>query len=162
MSTHQNQQNENKKENDYHNNYNNSNTAPGVFITPSDGEKIVHAYNECIGIITGSVAHMIENALTQGLTVDDVVLAINETGFAPRPSAAYLRAILRNWATNGVSVCKAKHYAKKEKHSSWWNPDPENPALKYEQREYRDEDFESNWEETINAYLAKEGKNEPQ
>ena len=82
----------------------------------------------------------------------NVLEAIQITSFAPRPSAAYLRAVLRNWIRDGVS------HRRQPQQSSWW----QNPALKYEQREYRNEDFESDWEETINAYLAKEGKNEPQ
>ena len=142
---------ENKKDNNY-NYYNNRNTEPGVSINREAGERIVHAYTQAVGPMNYFVAQEIESAIRQGLTVANVLEAIQITSFAPRPSAAYLRAVLRNWIRDGVS------HRRQPQQSSWW----QNPALKYEQREYRNEDFESDWEETINAYLAKEGKNEPQ
>lgn len=116
------------------------------------GERIVQAFTQAVGPMNYFVAQEIESAIRQGLTVANVLEAIQITSFAPRPSAAYLRAVLRNWIRDGVS------HRRQPQQSSWW----QNPALKYEQREYRNEDFESDWEETINAYLAKEGKNEPQ
>lgn len=142
---------ENKKDNNY-NYYNNSHTEPGVSINREAGERIVQAFTQAVGPMNYFVAQEIESAIRQGLTVANVLEAIQITSFAPRPSAAYLRAVLRNWIRDGVS------HRRQPQQSSWW----QNPALKYEQREYRNEDFESDWEETINAYLAKEGKNEPQ
>ena len=146
---------ENNKENNYNyynNNYNNRHTEPGVSINREAGERIVQAYTQAVGPMNYYVAQEIESAIRQGLTVANVLEAIQITSFAPRPSAAYLRAVLRNWIRDGVS------HRRQPQQSSWW----QNPALKYEQREYRNEDFESDWEETLNAYLAKEGKNEPQ
>lgn len=142
---------ENKKDNNY-NYYNNRHTEPGVSINREAGERIVQAFTQAVGPMNYYVAQEIESAIRQGLTVANVLEAIQITSFAPRPSAAYLRAVLRNWIHDGVS------HRRQPQQSSWW----QNPALKYEQREYRNEDFESDWEETINAYLAKEGKNEPQ
>lgn len=142
---------ENKKDNNY-NYYNNRHTEPGVSINREAGQRIVQAFTQAVGPMNYYVAQEIESAIRQGLTVANVLEAIQITSFAPRPSAAYLRAVLRNWIRDGVS------HRRQPQQSSWW----QNPALKYEQREYRNEDFESNWEETINAYLAKEGKNEPQ
>lgn len=142
---------ENKKDNNY-NYYNNRHTEPGVSINREAGERIVQAFTQAIGPMNYFVAQEIESAIQQGLTVANVLEAIQITSFAPRPSAAYLRAVLRNWIRDGVS------HRRQPQQSSWW----QNPALKYEQREYRNEDFESDWEETINAYLAKEGKHEPQ
>ena len=115
------------------------------------GERIVQAFTQAVGPMNYFIAQEIEKAIQQGLTVANVLEAIQITSFAPRPSAAYLRAVLRNWIRDGVS------HRRQPQQSSWW----QNPALKYEQREYRNEDFESDWEETLNAYLAKEGKNEP-
>lgn len=142
---------ENKKDNNY-NYYNNRHTEPGVSINREAGQRIVQAFTQAVGPMNYYVAQEIESAIRQGLTVANVLEAIQITSFAPRPSAAYLRAVLRNWIRDGVS------HRRQPQQSSWW----QNPALKYEQREYRNEDFESDWEETINAYLAKEGKNEPQ
>lgn len=127
------------------NNYNNNNyhTEPGVrIITAEEGEKICKTYTENIGPMTAAVATMITAAVNKGLKVDDVLLAIEETGYAPRPSAYYLRAILRNWIKDGVSVHKVK---KAVQAPPWYK---QNPALNYPQREYRDEDFDGS------AYIA--------
>lgn len=123
--------------NNYNNNYNNH-TEPGVFmITADDAERICKAYNSAIGVLNGTVAAMIESAVKGGLTVDNIIQAINETAFAPRPSAAYLRAILRNWLKNGVS-CGNNRAASPA--GSWWQRS--NPALQYQQREYNNDDFD--------------------
>lgn len=146
---------EHKKDNNY-NNYNNRHTEPGVCISAEDGERIAHAYLGAIGPLNAFTARMIEDAIKQGLTVDNILAAIEQTAFAPRPSAAYLRAILRSWAAHGVSAPRNQPSA------SWWSQSI-NPALKYEQREYRNEDFEDDsFIEIAKEYLAKEGKNEPQ
>ena len=130
-----NQQNFDHKENNYYNNNYNINTEPGVFIlSAEDGERICTAYTENIGPMTAAVANMILSFLQKSLTVDNIVLAIEETGFAPRPSAYYLRAILRNWAQFGVTASKARHAAANEQRSN-------NPALWYQQRKYTDADF---------------------
>lgn len=146
---------EHKKDNNY-NNYNNRHTEPGVCISAEDGERIAHAYLGAIGPLNAFTARMIEDAIKQGLTVDNILAAIEHTAFAPRPSAAYLRAILRSWAAHGVSAPRNQPAA------SWWNQRTKNSALNYEQREYRNEDFEDDsFIEIAKAYLAKEGKNEP-
>lgn len=143
---------ENKKDNNY-NYYNNRHTEPGVSINREAGERIVQAFTQAVGPMNYFVAQEIEKAVQQGLTVANVLEAIQITSFAPRPSAAYLRAVLRNWIRDGVSHRQAPQK------SSWWQ---QNPALNYEQREYRNEDFEDDsFIEIAKAYLAKEGKNEP-
>ena len=103
---------------DHHNsnynnyNYNNRYTDPGVRVektlSPEEGEAIVEAYKLNISEygMTAAVAQEIEQAYAKGLTAEEIILAIEETGFAPRPSPAYLRAILRNWAFSGVTVTK--------------------------------------------------------
>lgn len=149
---------EHKKDNNYNNN-NNRHTEPGVCISAEDGERIAHAYLGAIGPLNAFTARMIEDAIKQGLTVDNILAAIEQTAFAPRPSPAYLRAILRSWAAHGVST------PRRQPSASWWNQGI-NPALKYEQREYRNKDFEDDsYIRIAEEYLAKqakEGMNEPQ
>ena len=118
---------------EYNNNYNNNiDTHPGVFlITAEDAERICAAYTNAIGSLNGTVAAMIESAVKHGLSVENILSAINETAFAPRPSAAYLRAILRNWLKYGVSTRAAAPKA-----PSWWQQT--NPALQYSQRDTSD------------------------
>lgn len=140
---------ENKIDNNY-NYYNNRHTEPGVSINREAGERIVQAYTQAVGPMNYYVAQEIESAIRQGLTVANVLEAIQITSFAPRPSAAYLRAVLRNWIRDGVS------HRRQPQQSSWWK---QNPALNYEQREYKNEDFEDDsFLEIGRKFLAKENQ----
>ena len=67
--------------------------GPGC-VTAHDLEIIREMYVECIGELTPPVARMIEIKLAAGMEVGVILHAIEETGWAPRPSAQYLRAIL--------------------------------------------------------------------
>ena len=102
-------------------------THPGVSINPEDGNRIIAAYVENIGpAINAPVARLIEDFIKAGHTVDHVIDAIERTGFAPRPSPAYLRAVLRNYDQP------------RQQPSPWYK---QNPALNYQQRQYSDADF---------------------
>ena len=107
----------------YNNNYNN--TEPGVvYITPEWAARICKAYTDNIGVLNAAVANMIEQFVAQGLTPADIICAITETAFAPRPSAAYLRAILRNWLRDGRVIAKARHAAESDQPHEWWRAKP--------------------------------------
>ena len=95
----------------HHNNNYNIATEPGVcVISAEDGERMRQSYEDNLGIrMTLVVARMIEKAVADGLTVDEIILAIEETGFAPSPSPWYLRKILENWLATGVTISKARH-----------------------------------------------------
>ena len=89
-----------------HYNYNKAH-GTGRFMTPEDCEAIKTAYLDTISdTMSGAVARMIEDAFKAGLTADEIVMAIEETGFAPRPSPLYLRKILQNWAESGCVMSK--------------------------------------------------------
>ena len=108
-----------------HNNYNNNyiDTDPGVcMITAEDGERIRESYEDNLGIrMTLVVARMIEQAVKDGLTVDEVILAIEETGFAPSPSPYYLRAILKHWTETGLTISKVNHWNRPNgSRVTWW------------------------------------------
>lgn len=92
--------------------------------TPEEGERILEAYTDNVSdTMTQAVARMIEGAYQAGLTVDEIVMAIEETGFAPRPSPRYLKAILRNWIESGRSVSFARHYSEtNNSRIAWWRP----------------------------------------
>ena len=92
-----------------------------MFISPEDGERLREAYEENLNMpITGAVAQMIENAVSHGLTVDEVIMAMEETAFAPKPTPWYLRAILQRWALTGVTVSKARHEIYANRGVKWW------------------------------------------
>lgn len=75
--------------------------APGVSGL-LDLETIRDAYTVNIGAMSVSVASMIERFLRIGMRPDVICHAIEETGFAPRPTPHYLRAILTRYAKSGI------------------------------------------------------------
>lgn len=128
-----NQRNNNDKimtrKDDHHqrdyNYYNYNNTDPGVFpgkLPPAEAmDMIAEAYRANIGDrITRAAASIIEEALTHGMEPDTVVLAIEETGLASRPSPYYLRAILMNWAYSGVTVSRVRETQGITDARPWW------------------------------------------
>ena len=81
--------------------------------TTIPGEEIMHrialAYKENVSpMITRVAAGIIERALQNGMEPETVILAIEETGMASRPSPYYLSAVLRNWAETGVTLSRTK------------------------------------------------------
>ena len=104
------QKGQEKQQDYYYNNYTTRDQAC------SDGElpgqeimqKIAEAYRANISqMITHAAAGIIEQALKHGMEPGTVILAIEETGMASRPSPYYLAAVLRNWAENGVVVSRS-------------------------------------------------------
>lgn len=70
--------------------------------------QISQAYHDNISRqITKMAAGVIERALAAGMEPATVILAIEETGMASRPSPYYLSAVLRNWAETGVVLSRA-------------------------------------------------------
>ena len=104
----------------YNNNYYNNPNGAGRALTECDQQLLKEAYCDNIGTMTGAAAKLLESAFDGGLTVDELVMAIEETGLAPRPSAYYLKAILENWARNGVTVSKMRHQIKVNRAMKWW------------------------------------------
>lgn len=98
------------------NNYNNSSTQNrgikeplNTTIDPEEAQRLKQVYSDVLGRMTRPVAYMILGYLRTGLTVDNVIDAINLTAFAPRPSAAYLNGILHNWRLYGVTLTWEDH-----------------------------------------------------
>jgi len=85
-------------------------------------EKIAEAYRANINpMISKAAAGIIERALSAGMEPATVILAIEETGMASRPSPYYLSAVLRNWAENGVVVSRARDIGVKTTEARpWW------------------------------------------
>lgn len=112
---------------DYNNNYN---TAPGVSqenkckrrpLSPPECEMIKEAYLQNISdTMTAAVAHLIEKAFDSGLQVDEIIMAIEETGMAKNPTPWYLKRILENWAENGVTVSRIRHLVGPNRALPWW------------------------------------------
>lgn len=106
-----------------HNNYYNNNYTHGTgrFLSPEQCEAIKIAYVENISErVPGAVAHMIEKAFANGLEANEIVMAIEETGFAPNPSPWYLKKILENWVENGVTVSRIRHEISRNQGLPWW------------------------------------------
>lgn len=98
---------------DYNYNYYPAHARAREADTDLPGEEIMHriaeAYKENIGpMITRVAAGIIERALKNGMEPETVILAIEETGMASRPSPYYLSAVLRNWTETGVTVARTR------------------------------------------------------
>lgn len=124
----QDQQDQQYKDNHYHNNYNNI-TRSRACSSEQTGElpgnevlqRIADAYRLNISdTITQAAAGIIEQALKHGMEPTTVILAIEETGLASRPSPYYLRAVLRNWAEWGVITCRAREKSGTTDARPWW------------------------------------------
>ncbi len=106
----------------YYNNY--IHTDPGVSYSLPPREamaRIAEAYRANVAReITQAAARLIEDALTHGMEPATVIMAIEETGLASRPSPYYLRAILKNWAENGVVVSRVSNEIKTTVGRPWW------------------------------------------
>lgn len=85
-------------------------------------EQIADAYRMNINkMISKAAAGIIERALAAGMEPATVILAIEETGMASKPSPYYLSAVLRNWAENGVVVSRARDIGVKTTEARpWW------------------------------------------
>ena len=129
----QDQQQDNQKEqynenNYYYNNYNNITRSRACSSETTDElpgneimEKIAEAYRANINqVISMAAAGVIEEALRHGMEPATVILAIEETGLASRPSPYYLRAVLRNWAEWGVITCRAREKSGTTDARPWW------------------------------------------
>ena len=68
-----------------------------------DWEVLAEVYTELIGPFDG-MAQRIIRRFSQYMAIDVILHAIEETGWAPRPSKQYLAAILRRYAAQGIST----------------------------------------------------------
>lgn len=85
-------------------------------------DQIAAAYRANVSrMITQAAAGIIERALRSGMEPATVIMAIEETGLASRPSPYYLSAVLRNWAENGVILCRARNnHVGTTEARPWW------------------------------------------
>ena len=89
-----------------------STPEPGVFWL----EQIRQAYNENIGKLNMPVARYIENLLFSVKMEPSVIIdAIEHTGWARTPSAAYMRAILERYRQQGILTVKQLEYDRYER-----------------------------------------------
>ena len=78
-------------------------TEPCVLLSDELIEHVAAAYSAAISPdISPIAAHMMEQALKDGMTAECLIMAINDTGWAQRPSPQYLRAILRRCREQGI------------------------------------------------------------
>lgn len=105
----------NTRRDDYYNNYYPARTCAraredGDELPPQEVmQQIARVYHENINAkITRVAAGVIERALKNGMEPATVILAIEETGMASRPSPYYLAAVLRNWAETGVVLSRSQ------------------------------------------------------
>lgn len=97
-------------------------TDPGV----SSKQRILEAYRACIGDqMTAAIAHYLELVLASGMSPDVIVHAIQETGWAKRPTAYYMRAILERYRRSGImNMSQLLHdeaeWDARQREEPWW------------------------------------------
>lgn len=107
---------------EYKTDYNNNNILHGSGRVLSDEDKKIlrECYNDNIGDMTAAAADVIERAFLAGIDVCDIIMAIEDTGLAPRPSGYYLKRILDRWIETGVTVSRARDKVKSNNSRKWW------------------------------------------
>ena len=107
---------------EYKTDYNNNNILHGSGRVLSDEDKQIlrECYNDNIGDMTAAAADVIERAFLAGIDVCDIIMAIEDTGLAPRPSGYYLKRILDRWIETGVTVSRARDKVKSNNSRKWW------------------------------------------
>ena len=93
---------------------------PGRVLSDEDKNAILEAYLDNIGDMTGAVAGVIERAFAAGIDAADIIMAIEDTGLAPRPSGLYLKRILDRWIETGVTVSRARDAVHSNNSTKWW------------------------------------------
>lgn len=82
-------------------------TDPGVFyLSPQDMETIRQYYSSILGPLNMVKAAAIERAIGAGLTASAILDALEQTALAPRPSHAYLTAILQRYMAEGITTAE--------------------------------------------------------
>ena len=118
-------------------------TEPGECIcSPSELEDIRIAYNQNIGEMTAPVAYFVEKCIKGGMEPAVIREAIERTGWAPRPTPFYLRAILQRFQREGVRTMADVEREQIERRqrrecATWFK----NPALDYQQRDWSNQVF---------------------
>lgn len=135
-----------------------SHGAGRVQLTAVELEMIRQGYVDAIGPLNAIKARDIETAIGAGVQASAILDAIEQTGLAPRPSHYYLRAILRRYASEGITTAdeaersrgdyRTRRAAAGREQTSWWH----NPALDYAQREYKEEDYGEDFYVDLNQY----------
>ena len=101
-------------------------TTPGV-LTSEQWDELRTIYEGCgLGLLSMPVSLMIQDFNRQGMTYEVIREAIIETGFAPRPSAYYLRAVLNRAAGDDIQTLDEWNAAKAEYQyhirKKWYRP----------------------------------------
>lgn len=81
-----------------------------------------------------------------GMTAECIKAIMDETQAAPRPSWAYCRAILQRCDLDNIKTLTDWQRDRQRRESA------KNPALNYQQREYKDEDFDVSYFEDLTQY----------
>lgn len=104
---------------------------------PEALELLQNYYSDNLGTaMPFPIADLVARAAKAGMTVEAVMLAIDETMFAPRPSPHYLRAILTRWLGAGVHTA-AQVAADKEAHQARTARRRRDRWAGFDQREYK-------------------------
>lgn len=101
-------------------------TTPGV-LTSDQWDELRTIYEGCgLGLLSMPVSLMIQDFNKDGMSYEVIREAIIETGFAPRPSAYYLRAVLTRASGDDIQTLDEWNAAKAEYkyhiRKKWYRP----------------------------------------
>lgn len=77
-------------------------TEPGVSCEADELEALKVTYNEVLGPMNATVAHLLQVFMLDGMEVEVICNAIHQTAWCRRPSPQYLRAILCRYNAEGI------------------------------------------------------------
>ena len=90
----------------------------GRVLEPGELEQVRICYNSVLGELNSIKARIIEQAFEYGVEASAVIDAIEQTGYAPRPSYHYFRAILTRYMNEHIYTAqqaKDDRFARKKK-----------------------------------------------
>ena len=115
-------------------------TQPGVFcLSAHELEQIRLAYSGLLGDLNVYKAQIIDQAIKNGVQASAILDAIEQTGYAPRPSHAYFSAILRRYIVMQISTAKEAEADRQVRMRRRWKATHDDWAAWYDRPEDLDE-----------------------
>lgn len=122
---------------------------------------IMYAVNNLQHMSPGNLEELA--GFAESLTADVIMFAVDEANANGAPRWAYVAAILRGYLRDGIKTVGDARAAKVKREAGQakgGRKPPDNPALNYDQREYKGEDFGDNFFLDVVAEYGEGGKND--
>lgn len=148
--------------NNKNNNKNNNNHDDDDDARAGADPLIMYAVNNLQHMSPGNLEELA--GFAESLTADVIMFAVDEANANGAPRWAYVAAILRGYLRDGIKTvgdARAAKVRREAGQAKGGRKPPDNPALNYDQREYKGEDFGDNFFlDVVAEYGDKGGKND--